>query len=959
MSKKVRVHELAKEYGLTGQEFATKLRELGVSEIKGPQSTLDEFQLLQVEGLLAAHNINRAQASAAGATHTGGLTIKKKKKKLGVEGDEALGAHEEPAPEAASSVSAAPSAPAAASAAPEVEAPAPEVRPETRLEPRPETLPTPNVELETLQPKPAAATPAEPAGDTSPEAPVQPAVAQPTEPAAKPLAEPQPRVAAKLETPAAPAVAPRSSEPAAIVEPQPARPAAAAKVETQAAGAATPPATAQAAAAPAPAAPDVKPVRKPAGKVVGFVDLSKIQAPPSKSTAESRRLRSKDDVAPDVLPTLGHDRKRALVRGDHGSRGQMTASQLREKESGRYLRRKGATPAGPPPARGSRLQRTEVGGSPMAGGEVKIEAPITIKKLADGLALRVNQVLIKAMQSLGLNVNQNSTLDNDTAELLAGDFDVKLVVVEEQGAEDVVLKELVKKRTAVEEANLVVRPPTVAFLGHVDHGKTTMLDKIRNSQIAESESGGITQHIGAYQVQTKSGHTLTIIDTPGHEAFSAMRARGAKAVDIVVLVVAADDGVMPSTVEALNHARAAKVPVVVAVNKCDKPQANPERVRRQLTEQGLQPEEWGGTTAFLEVSALTGKGLDELLERVFLESMVLELKSHDKGPASGIVLEAEIQEGKGRVAFLLVKDGTLNQGDVIMAGEGYGKVRSIHDDRGRSIKAAGPSMPVEVSGLSELPSVGDQFHVVESLEQARDVAEERAKKNRAMSLLERRSVTAENLFQAVAEQKKKTINVVLRCDVQGSLEALKSQLETLVHAEVDVRLLQSGLGSVTEADVNLAAPAEGVVLAFRVGVNDKARVAAERNNVEIRHYDIIYELLDEIRQMMEGTLAPEMTEQITGHIEVRAIFKSSKIGKIAGSHVIDGTVARDAKIRVIRDGNVISTTAISSLKREKDDAREVREGFDCGITLKDFEDFELGDVLEAFKVVAVKRLLKI
>ncbi|MCK6447016.1 MAG: translation initiation factor IF-2 [Planctomycetes bacterium] len=987
MSKKVRVHELAKEYGLTGQEFATKLRELGVSEIKGPQSTLDEFQLLQVEGLLAAHNINRAQASSAGATHTGGLTIKKKKKKLGVEGDEAHGAQEEAAPEAAASSGVAPSATASSAAAPgapaESESPATEVspavrpelrsdgregvRPELRTEPRPESHPAPAAELEATPPslphtKPAPSAPAQPSREAHPETTPQPETAQPSETAAKPLSEPQPRVAAKLETPAAPAVAPRTVEPAPAAEAQPARPAAAAKVEPQAAGAATPPtpsATAQAAAAPAPAAPDVKPVRKPAGKVVGFVDLSKIQAPPSKSQAESRRLRSKDDVAPDVLPTLGHDRKRALVRGDHGSRGQMTASQLREKESGRYLRRKGATPAAPPPARGSRLQRTEVGGSPMAGGEVKIEAPITIKKLADGLALRVNQVLVKAMQSLGLNVNQNSTLDNDTAELLAGDFDVKLVVVEEQGAEDVVLKELVKKRTAVEEANLVVRPPTVAFLGHVDHGKTTMLDKIRNSQIAESESGGITQHIGAYQVQTKSGHTLTIIDTPGHEAFSAMRARGAKAVDIVVLVVAADDGVMPSTVEALNHARAAKVPVVVAVNKCDKPQANPERVRRQLTEQGLQPEEWGGTTAFLEVSALTGKGLDELLERVFLESMVLELKSHDKGPASGIVLEAEIQEGKGRVAFLLVKDGTLNQGDVIMAGEGYGKVRSIHDDRGRSIKAAGPSMPVEVSGLSELPSVGDQFHVVESLEQARDVAEERAKKNRAMSLLERRSVTAENLLQAVAEQKKKTINVVLRCDVQGSLEALKSQLEALVHAEVDVRLLQSGLGSVTEADVNLAAPAGGVVLAFRVGVNDKARVAAERNNVEIRHYDIIYELLDEVRQMMEGTLAPEMTEQITGHIEVRAIFKSSKIGKIAGSHVIDGTVARDAKIRVIRDGDVVSTTAISSLKREKDDAREVREGFDCGVTLKDFEDFEIGDVLEAFKVVAVKRLLKI
>ncbi|MCC6407633.1 MAG: translation initiation factor IF-2 [Planctomycetes bacterium] len=956
MSKKVRVHELAKEYGLTGQEFATKLRELGLADIKGPQSTLDEFQLLQVEGLLAAHNLNRAQAADTGATHAGGLTIKsKKKKKLGADGEE-LVAHEEPAapiPAPAAEAAPAPVAPVGPShpVAPTAAAPAAPAHAEPALEPsavEPEPAPAAR---ETREVAPAheprdAGRHVAPTHEPAPQAQVAPAPQ--VVPHATPQAEPAPHRTAAAAQQAAPTATP---EPAVEAQKPAASAPAPAPVVTSAPSGGLPPATPP---------PDIKPARKPLGKVVGFVDLSKIQAPPSKSTAESRRLRSKDDVAPDVNPTLGHDRRKALVRGDHGSRGQMTASQLREKESGRYLRRRGQqTPSGPP-VRGPRgFQRTEAPDSPMSGGDVKIEAPVTIKKLADALALRVSQVLVKAIKSLGLNVNQNSTLDNDTAELLASDFNVKLIVVEDKGAEDSVLQELVKKRTSVEEANLVVRPPTVAFLGHVDHGKTTMLDKFRHSQIAESESGGITQHIGAYQVQTKSGHTLTIIDTPGHEAFSAMRARGAKAVDIVVLVVAADDGVMPSTVEALNHARAAKVPVVVAVNKCDKPQAQPERVRRQLTEQGLQPEEWGGTTAFLDVSALTGKGLDELLERVFLESMVLELKSHDKGPASGIVLEAEIQEGKGRVAFLLVKDGTLNQGDVIMAGEGYGKVRSIHDDRGRAIKTAGPSMPVEVSGLSELPSVGDHFHVVESLEQARDVAEERAKKNRAMSLVERRSVTAENLFQAVAAQKKKTINVVLRCDVQGSLEALKSQLEALTHAEVDVRILQAGLGSVTEADVNLASPAEGVVLAFRVGVNDKARVAAERNNVEIRHYDIIYELLDEIRQMMEGTLSPEMTEQITGHIEVRALFKSSKIGLIAGCHVIDGTVARDAKIRVMRKNKVLTTTGIASLKREKDDAREVREGFDCGVTLKDFETFEVGDILEAFKVVAVKRLLKI
>ncbi|MCE9595267.1 MAG: translation initiation factor IF-2 [Planctomycetes bacterium] len=927
MSKKVRVHELAKEYGLTGQEFAVKLRELGLGDIKGPQSTLDEFQLLQVEGLLAAHNLNRSQSGDAAATQTGGLTIKRKKKKL--DSDEPATSaphHEEPAhapiePEPiaheVTHVEPEPVRPAHTTSPAHVEAPAPHEFP------RVETETAPRIAAE-LAPAPAI-----------PTTPTTPSPGGETE------LVPEPR-RTELRAASAPAAAPAPSV----------------DVKTATTTVTPGPVAVPSGGLPPPPGTEVKPVRKIAGKVVGFVDLSKMQAPPSKSTAESRRLRSKDDVAPDVNPTLGHDRRKALVRGDHGSRGQMTASQLREKESGRYLRRRGQQS---PPMSGSRPSRgrNDAHASPLSGGEVKIETPITIKKLADALSLKIGQLLGRAMTSLGQGYNLNSTLDHDTAELLADDFGVKLIVTEQKGAEDELLKELVRARTGVEEADLVIRPPTVAFLGHVDHGKTTMLDKIRDSSVAKSESGGITQHIGAYQVKTKSGHTLTIIDTPGHEAFSAMRARGAKAVDIVVLVVAADDGVMPSTIEALNHARAAKVPIVVAVNKVDKPQAQPERVRRQLTEQGLQPEEWGGTSKFLDVSALTGKGLDEMLEHVFLESQMLELKSHSKGPASGLVLEAEIQEGKGRVAFLLVKDGTLNQGDVILAGEGYGKVRSIHDDRARSIKAAGPSMPVEVSGLSELPSVGDQFHVVESLEQAREVAEERAKKNRAMSLVERRSVTAENLLQAVADQKKKTINVVLRCDVQGSLEALRTQLESLAHAEVDVRILQAGLGSVTEADVNLAAPSEGVVLAFRVGVNDKARVASERNNVEIRHYDVIYELLDEIRQLMEGTLSPEMTEQITGHVEVRALFKSSKIGLIAGCHVIDGTVTRDAKIRVTRKAKVLTTTAISSLKREKDDAREVREGFDCGVVLKDFEALEVGDVMEAFKVVAVKRLLKI
>ena len=568
-------------------------------------------------------------------------------------------------------------------------------------------------------------------------------------------------------------------------------------------------------------------------------------------------------------------------------------------------------------------------------------------------------MVAKAFTSLQLPVNINSTLDEDTAVLLAEEYKVTLQVTHEQKAEEALLAELVRKRTEVEEADLVVRPPTVAFLGHVDHGKTTLLDTIRKSRVAGGESGGITQHLGAYQVKTKSGHTLTIIDTPGHEAFSAMRARGARAVDIVVLVVAADDGVMPATIEAINHARAAGTPMVVAINKMDKPEANPGKVKQQLTAHEILSEEYGGDTAMIEISALKGTGIEDLLERVFLESEVLELKSHAKGPAAGIVLEAEVQEGKGRVAYLLVKDGTLARGDIILAGEGYGRVRSIHNDRGKVVQTAGPSTPIEVSGLSELPSVGDEFHVVEELDRAREVAEERARENREVSLARRRGVTNENLLQAVAEASKDTIHLILKADVQGSLQALQHKLDALQHDEVEVRVLHSALGTVTESDVNLAIPSNAVVLAFGVGVHDKGRVAADRAGIDIRRYEVIYELLDDIHAMMEGQLAPEMNEEITGHVEVRRVFSSSKFGNIAGCYVLDGEIRRDSQVRVLRGGEVVHTGAVQSLRREADDTKQVREGFECGVLIKNFDAFEEGDIIETYKMVAVKRLLKI
>jgi translation initiation factor IF-2 len=909
LSSKKRVYDLAKDYGMSGQQLASKLKELGISEVKGPMSSLDEFLLLRIEGALQANGIAPAASAEAETQSTGGLTIRKKKKLKKITPGES--AEEEPAPE------------------PE-QAPAPAWEPEPE-QPEPQPEPAAAAEPAPLQRAPAPATEPEPA------APVAQIPEPSAEPELEPAAEPEP-----VPEPASGAQAP--SEHALPLSPQP------------------PPGDRPRTVAETAINPTiVRPAAKRrAGKVVGFVDLSKVQ---SASTAakrpESRRLRSKDDVTPDVRPTLGHDRKRALMRGDHASRGQLTAAQLREKEAGRFLRRRGVGAAVPRGPRGPRGPETS--GSPMSGSEVSIEAPITIKKLADALSVKANQVVARAFTSLKLPVNINSNLDDDTATLLALEFEVTLHVTHEVHAETELIDELVRQRTEVEETDLVLRPPTIAFLGHVDHGKTTLLDRLRESRIAAGESGGITQHVGAYQVQTKSGHPLTVIDTPGHEAFTAMRARGAQAVDIVVLVIAADDGVMPSTIEAINHARAAKTPIVVALNKIDKPAANVERVKQQLTSHNLLAEDYGGEIAMLPVSGLTGQGVDALLERVFLESEVLELRAHARGPATGIVIEAEKHEGKGPVAYLLIKDGTLNRGDVILAGEGYGKVRSIQDDRGRALKQAGPSMPVEVSGLTELPGVGEQFYVVADLKKAREVAEERMRKNRMMSLAERQSVTRENLFQTVAEQSKNTINVILKADVQGSLQALTQQLDGLTHDEVVVRVIHSAIGAVIESDVSLAIPSGALVLAFRVGTHDKGRVLAERSGIEIRNYDVIYELLDDLRTMMEGSLAPEMTEEVTGHAEVRAVFKSSRLGNIAGCMVLDGSVFRDSKLRVLRgkDRQVVHTGVMGSLRREKDDTKEVREGFECGITVKDFDGYELGDVIEAFKVVAVKRLLKI
>jgi translation initiation factor IF-2 len=892
MTAKKRVYDLAKEYGMTGQELAAKLRDIGFEKVKSHMTALSEVEVLEVRGRLEAYGMV-GETGASSVQDVGGLKIKRKKKKKAAPPPEEIEAE----------------APAAEEAAPAAE--------EEALEEVPaEVEPAPTAE-ETPEPAP------EPEAEAAPEPePVEEAPA----PAEPEVAEAEPTVAEEAPEEAAAEEAPEKSEKDDDGD-APVRPAA----------------------------------QRRAGKVVGFIDPSMFErkAPPK---SQSRRLSSSDDVLPNVMPTFGRSKNAGQVRGDQ-TRGAMTAQELREREAGRFLRRRRIQQQGPggPGGRGRRggpgPRHDSATGSPFEGQAVEISAPITIKKLANTLAIKENQVFRVAMKQIGFGITINTVIDEETSVLLANEFGVELRVVHEIAAEEQLLTELKEKREAVGEEHLVQRAPCVAFLGHVDHGKTTLIDTIRKSRIANKEAGGITQHIGAYQVTTQHGHTLTIVDTPGHAAFTAMRARGAHAVDIVVLVVAADDGVKPQTEEALNHAKVAGTPIVVAINKMDKPEANPDRVRNELAAMELTPEEWGGDTAMLEVSGLKGDGLEELLERVFLESEVLELKSHEKGTAAGIVLEAEIQQGKGKVAHLIVQDGNLKRGDVILAGKGYGKVRSIHDDRGKQIKEAGPSMPVEVTGLNELPTVGDHFHVVASLDRAQEVSGERARSERMTEEVENRPMVHQDILEAVAEADKTSINLIVKADMQGSIEVLKHQIGALEHDEMVVKIVHAGVGAVLESDVDLATNSESRILAFHTSADSKVRQAAERAGVEIKVYTVIYELLDDIKRLMEGSLAPEVKEEILGHVEIRRIFKSSKLGNIAGCYVLDGKVTRSSKIRLLRDEQVVHTGEVGTLRRESDDAKEVKEGFECGVVLKDYNDIKIGDVIEAYRLYEVKRTL--
>ncbi|EGA72402.1 translation initiation factor IF-2 [Vibrio sinaloensis DSM 21326] len=585
----------------------------------------------------------------------------------------------------------------------------------------------------------------------------------------------------------------------------------------------------------------------------------------------------------------------------------------------------------------------------VAKADVVIGETIVVSELASKMSVKGTEV-IKVMMKMGAMATINQVIDQETAQLVAEEMGHKVILRKENELEEAVLSD------RDNNAEAVPRAPVVTIMGHVDHGKTSTLDYIRKAHVASGEAGGITQHIGAYHVETDNG-MITFLDTPGHAAFTAMRARGAQATDIVVLVVAADDGVMPQTIEAIQHAKAAGVPLIVAVNKIDKEDANPDNVKNELAQYDVIPEEWGGENMFVHISAKQGTNIDGLLETILLQSEVLELTAVEEGMASGVVVESRLDKGRGPVATVLVQSGTLNKGDIVLCGQEYGRVRAMRDENGKEVTTAGPSIPVEILGLSGVPASGDEATVVRDERKAREVANYRQGKFREVKLARQQKAKLENMFSNMAAGEVAELNVVLKADVQGSVEAISDSLVKLSTDEVKVNIVGSGVGGITETDAVLAAASNAIILGFNVRADATARRTVENENLDLRYYSIIYQLIDEVKQAMGGMLAPEFKQEIIGLAEVRDVFKSPKLGAIAGCMVTEGLIKRNNPIRVLRDNVVIYEGELESLRRFKDDVQEVKNGYECGIGVKNYNDVRVGDQIEVFEIVEVKRTL--
>ncbi|KEP27806.1 translation initiation factor IF-2 [Bacillus zhangzhouensis] len=648
----------------------------------------------------------------------------------------------------------------------------------------------------------------------------------------------------------------------------------------------------------------------------------------AKETANEKPAEQKNQSSNKI-----NDRKKNDVQNNQFNKNKKNNNQNKNKRGGNKSQHQQARPVKPKKELPEKIEFTN---------------SMTVGQLAEELG-KESAEIIKKLMMLGVMATINQELDKDTVELIASEYGVpveEVIILEET--------ELEKYEVADKEEDMQVRPPVVTIMGHVDHGKTTLLDSIRKTKVVEGEAGGITQHIGAYQIE-ENGKKITFLDTPGHAAFTTMRARGAEVTDTTILVVAADDGVMPQTIEAINHAKAAEVPIIVAVNKIDKPTANPDRVMQELTEHGLVPEAWGGETIFVPLSAKTGEGIDELIEMILLVSEVAELKANPNRAAKGTVIEAELDKGRGSVATLLVQTGTLQVGDPIVVGNTFGRVRAMVNDIGRRVKTAGPSTPVEITGLNDVPNAGDQFLVFKDEKTARQVGEARASKQLDEQRSDKAKLSLDDLFEQIKQGEVKDINLIVKADVQGSAEALTAALQKIEVEGVKVKIIHTGVGAITESDIILASASNAIVIGFNVRPDGNAKSTAETENVDIRLHRIIYKVIDEIEAAMKGMLDPEYEEKVIGQVEVRQTFKVSKIGTIAGGYVTEGTITRDSGIRLIRDGVVIFEGEVDVLKRFKDDVKEVSQGYECGITIKKYNDIREGDVLESFVMQEIER----
>ncbi|MEJ5365838.1 MAG: translation initiation factor IF-2 [Desulfosoma sp.] len=967
---RMRVHELAKELDMNSKELLDRILKMGIS-VKNHMSTLSESAIAKIR-----EHLQGAGAKKVEEKRIGRQVIRRRKKtemeelaeaeaaqvleEAPVAGEEPLGA--EAAAEAAAEVSEAPvSAEPAAPVTVEPAPPAPTpAEPAEEKAPAAEPVAKPEPPPAYVEPEAAEPTPAEPpvreAAVSVPtlEEPAPAVVEKPLEDreaAARAVPEPTPPPAEKI-APVEPLGEPVKAEPAPVVplREEPEMGVAVGEEEAEAAAEEgeeedekgkkkkakrrrrkrrkDEPARIISLPEVLPAEPEEEAEVPPT--VVRFIPEEQV----SREPLRKKRVRPDEEpVAPEKKLRKG--RKEVVGREDLYTKKELRAQEERGKAG---LRREEIGPQKPVVTVPKAIKR-----------RIRIDEAITVANLAKQMGVKATEI-IKKLLLLGLPANINQAIDYDAAALVAAEFNYE---VEKAGFEE----EDILHTTEDRPEDLKPRPPVVTVMGHVDHGKTSLLDAIRHTKVIDEEAGGITQHIGAYFVELDGRH-ITFLDTPGHEAFTAMRARGAKVTDIVILVVAADDGVMQQTVEAINHAKAAGVPIMVAINKIDKPNANPDRVKRELSEHGLLPEEWGGDVTMVEISAKKKIGIEELLEMVLLQAELLELKANPNKPARGRVIEAKLDKGRGPVATILVQEGTLKEGDAYVCGTYSGRVRSMFNDKGQRISAAGPSVPVEVLGLSGVPNAGDDFVVLADEKQAKMVAEHRQLRAREKELSRTTKVTLEKLYEQIRDGQIKEINVILKTDVQGSLEAIRDSLLKLSTPEVKVSLIHAGTGAVSESDVMLASASNAIIIGFNVRADAKAQELAEQEKVSIRYYDVIYQILDDIKDAMVGLLEPQYQEEILGRAEVRQTFHISRIGTVAGCYVTEGKVERNAKARLVRDGVQVWDGKISSLKRFKDDAREVKAGFECGLTLENFNDIKVGDILEVYRMVEVAPVLE-